>query len=175
MSKKVEGVYPTLEGARQAIERLKNQGYSRNEITVVANAEVRKQLTKKEKTDIHTEEIETEQTTTPIEKKDAEDSLWDSIKDFFTMDDSNEDSDLLHKEDPAYEYKDQIDQGQLVIVVDEGTDQTNGRPMTNTQPNTVGPEGTRSYEEEQALGSKDNKPKDHELSTDELDNYERHQ
>ena len=112
---------------------------------------------------------------THAEKTDSEDSLWDSIKDFFTIDDSNEDAELTHEEDPAYEYKEQIDQGQLVVVVDERVDQTNRSSMTNTQPNTIGPDGTRSYEEEQALGSKDDKQKDHELSTDELDNYERHQ
>ncbi|HIZ70465.1 MAG TPA: general stress protein [Candidatus Atopostipes pullistercoris] len=174
MSKKVEGVYPTLDGAMKAIERLKKQGYSREEITLVANEGTRKQLTKDEKTDIHTEQLDTEQMT-HAEKTDSEDSLWDSIKDFFTIDDSNEDAELTHEEDPAYEYKEQIDQGQLVVVVDERVDQTNRSSMTNTQPNTIGPDGTRSYEEEQALGSKDDKQKDHELSTDELDNYERHQ
>lgn len=175
MDKKVEGVYPTLEGAMQAIKRLKKQGYSRDEITLVAKAEVRKQLTKNEKANVHTEEIDMEKTSIHAEKKDSEDSLWDSIKDFFTMDDPDQDTDRMHEEDPAYEYKDQIEQGQLVILIDERMDQTNKRSMMNTQPNTIGPDGTRSYEEEQALSFKDDRQKDHELSTDELDNYERHQ
>ena len=175
MDKKVEGVYPTLEGAVQAIERLKKQGYSREDITLVVNEKIREELTKNEKTEIQTEEIETNHPMTDANKKDSKDSLWETIKDFFIIDDSDDKTEHMHEENPAYEYKEQIDQGQLVVVVNERLDQNNKRSVTNPQPNTIGPDGTRSYEEEQALGSKDDKKKDHELSTDDLDNYERHQ
>lgn len=173
MDRRVEGVYPTVDEASEAINRLRKQGYSRDDITLVANAEVRDKFRRSGSSEVDTEEIGTNHSTDHAEDNDH--SLWDSIKDFFTFDDSNDDPDYPTENDPVTQYSDVISQGQIAVLVNEQTDSTEKKSITNTQPNTIGPDGTRSYEDEQTLGSRDEYLKDQELSRDELDDYERRQ
>lgn|SRR5699024_355045 len=173
MNRRVEGVYNTVDEASEAVNRLRKQGYSRDDITLVANAEVRDKFAREIDSEVDTEEMDTNHSTSHAEDNDH--SLWDSIKDFFTFDDSNDDPDYTTENDPLNKYRDAIKQGQIAVLVDEQTNTLEKKSITNTQPNTVGPDGTRSYEDEQTLGSRDEYLKDQELSRDELDDYERRQ
>lgn len=182
MDKRVEGVYPKVEEALQAIDRLRNQGYAHDEIILVANEEVREDLSSNVYADVSQQDIDEN------DPKDDDQSFWDSIKDVFTTDDSYEDEkfddpNYITEDDPIYEYKDLISKGHVAILIRGEVDATahpasevaDRTTTANTQPNTIGPDGTRSYEDEQTLGSNDEYLKDPEMTTDELEDYERRQ
>jgi len=118
-NKRVEGVYPNVEEAMRAVERLKNQGYTRGDITIVANEEVRGSLTSNVDAEVTTQDNDMSRS------EDDDHSFWDSVKDFFTMDDSYENYDAPDYDqanDPVYEYRGAISQGEVVVLVNEDAD-----------------------------------------------------
>ena len=157
MSNKVEGVYETIDEALRAVDRLRVEGYARNDIQVITNDETRNRVDSNYKDNITPADEELDQT-------EDDQSFWDKIKDAFTMSGPDyEDNNSLTT------YKDDIEQGQLVVLVNE-----NNENMATTQPNTIGPDGVRDHETEQKVDSMGERPKtDHELTTDELEDYEK--
>lgn len=137
MTNKVEGVYPTVEDATIAINRLKDEGYSREDITLVANPETRDKL-----------KVEVDLEVTDLDR---------------------------YENAPVHDFRDAVLQGGVAVLLsEEATGPSDPSRQANVQPNTVGPEGTRDYEEEQAVDSQGSQPrKDHELTTDELESYEK--
>jgi len=175
MTQSVEGVYPNVDKALQAVDLLRGQGYERDEITLVANEEVRRTFPSDVDTDVKT------QTDDPKHSEEDDRSFWESIKDAFTVDDSYDasrydDPNYDSTDDLLYEHREEISQGHIVLLVGED-DSIDGPSMEpDTQPNTVGPDGTRDYEDEQEVDSKEGYPrKDRELTQDELQDYGRKQ
>lgn len=139
MTNKVEGVYPNIEEAVTAIERLKKENYAPEEMTIVANKETREQL--KAQVDVEV-------------------------------------TNLDHYENaPVNDFKEAVLRGDVAVLLsEEATGLSSANVQANVQPNTVGPEGTRNYEEEQIVDSQGSHPKkDPELTTDELEEYEKKQ
>lgn len=160
MNNKVEGVYTTVDEALRAVDRLRIEGYARNDIKIIANDETRNRVDSNVQENISPADEEFDNT----EEEDK--SFWDAIKDAFTM--SGPDYEDI---DPLNAYKDNIDQGQVVVLVNESNSNEN---YAETQPNTIGPDGVRDPETEQKVDSMGEHPRvDHELTTDELENYEK--
>lgn len=130
---RVEGVYNNVDEAMRAVEALRDRGYPRENITIVANEEVR---------DSFPWNVDAEVTTRNTDTTDSGDndrSFWDSIKDAFTTDDSYSDSnydnpDYDGENDPVYEYRDDINQGSIVVLVREGADVEGATTKTATTP-----------------------------------------
>ncbi|MEY8292330.1 hypothetical protein AAK882_06745 [Carnobacteriaceae bacterium 52-44] len=194
MNKRVEGIYPNVEEALQAVDRLRDQGYTRDAITLVANEEIQGRFSSNVDANITTEDRSMdrvdEETTSQVtdthtndnrsmdraDNSEEDKSFWDSVKDAFTFDNSSaDDSDYIAEEDPVYEYRDVISQGQVAVLISGDPEATDLTSKANIQPNTIGPDGVRTAEEEQNLGSRDEYLKDPEMTTDELDDYERRQ
>ena len=203
MGERVEGVYSTLEEALRAVDRLREQGHSRENIRVIANEDVRNRFSKEVDMDVTSEDLSmdrTEETTTSQmrethaddersmdridegqrETSDEDKSIWDYIKDAFTMDDSYDDPDYGTDDDPVNEYRDRINQGDVVVLVNDNNDTdvniTEDTTQANTQPNSIGPEGTRAPEDDLSAESREEEvKKDHELRRHEMDDYERKQ
>ena len=118
-NKRVEGSYVRVEDAMRAVQRLKDEGYSSSDITVVANATVRDSIPY-----TMDAEVSTDVDTRGNDREDTR-SMWEKIKDAFTMDeyetdrrdqmDYNPDTDFLSG------YRDEIEQGNVVVVVEEDT------------------------------------------------------
>lgn len=201
MRERVEGVYSTVDEALRAVDRLREQGYARDDIRVIANKDVRDNFSKDIDMDVTSEDLSmdrTDETTSsqvrethtnehssmdrvdegPSETSDDDKSIWESIKDAFTMDDSYDDPDYGTDDDPVNEYRDRINQGEVVVIVNDNSDMNiaKGTTQANIQPNSVGPEGTRAPEDELTAESREEElKKDHELRRHELDDYERKQ
>lgn len=131
MSKFVEGSYLSIEEAQKAIDVLVSRGYAENDITLVTNPSVRNSISMD--TDV---EVSTEYDgATDNGATDNEDdrSMWDKIKDVFTVDTYDETSydspDYNREDDVLYNYKDDIDNGNIIVLVDGdpnmGTDNVN--------------------------------------------------
>lgn len=103
-TRRVEGIYPTIDEALRAVNRLRDEGYPRNNITLVANEDIRNAFT----SDLNTESID---------EADDNHSLWDKIKDAFTTDDSYDDPDYDVENDPLDAYRSEIREGQVAILV----------------------------------------------------------
>src|SRR5690625_3600393 len=87
MERRVEGIYPNVEEALRAVDRLREQGYSRENITLVANDEVRRTFGSDVDADVSTQDIDQDRSMDRVDEGDEDRSVWESIKDFFTMDD----------------------------------------------------------------------------------------
>ena len=119
MVKRVEGVYPSVEEALRAVERLRDEGYSRNNITLVANEDVRTRLSAEVEADVTTQKGD--ETRTDEDNK----SFWESVKDAFTTDDSYDESNYDDpnydaENDPVYDYRESISEGHVAVLVSGG-------------------------------------------------------
>lgn len=157
MSKKVEGVYDTIDEALRAVDRLRIEGYARKDIQVVANDDTRNQVDSNYKENITPADEE-------FEHGEEDESLWDKIKDAFTM--SSPDYEDINSLEA---HKDEIEKGKVVVLLDKYSEN-----RATTEPNTIGPDGIRDSETEQKVDSTGERPiNDHELTTDELEDYEK--
>lgn len=123
MSRRVEGVYTTIDEALAAVEHLRAQGYGASAITLVANAEVRSALPYAGGANV------TPETNGTDERGEDTRSFWEKVKDAFTWGDQ-EDSSL--RIDSGYEaaveapgaYQEEIERGNIVILVEEAAPAT---------------------------------------------------
>lgn len=145
MERRVEGIYPNVEEALRAVDRLREQGYSRENITLVANDEVRRTFGSDVDADVSTQDIDQDRSMDRVDEGDEDRSVWESIKDFFTMDDTYDDPNYDVENDPLYAHRSVITQGEIAVLVtgeptmDVGMDRTDttdtmdmGTPVTDT-------------------------------------------
>lgn len=67
-------------------------------------------------------------------------------------------------------HQEDIEKGKVVVLLDKYSEN-----RATTEPNTIGPDGVRNPETEQKAESLGERPmiNDHELTTDELEDYEK--
>lgn len=117
MSKRLEGTYVSIDEAMMAVERLRDQGYGRNDIHVVADRSVRDSIPFTMDAEISA--------TDEARKGEAEDerSLWEKIKDAFTFNEYSEetyqDPTTNNSDDPLQEYRNDLAAGKVVVLVEE--------------------------------------------------------
>lgn len=112
----VVGSYENQDEAASIINRLKEDGYQREDITLYGNS-----------TDVDVETDNVGQTTNDQEE---DRSFWDKVKDAFSTDSYDyetnaEDPDYNQEDDVLYPYRDDITSGKTVIVVDNYRGDTN--------------------------------------------------
>lgn len=158
MSKKVDGVYDTIDEALRAVDRLRMEGYARKDIQVVANEETRNRVDANYQENITSVDEE-------LDQAEEGETLWDKIKDAFTM--SGPDYEDIHSLEA---HKEDIERGKVIVLLDKYSEN-----RATTEPNTIGPDGVRNPDEEHKVESLGERPmiNDHELTTDELEDYEK--
>ena len=106
--KKLYGSYLSTMEARRAVDELLTQGYSRDEIKVVSNNDLGRDLNYMQD---------------DIEKDDK--NLWEKIKDAFTFDEYNDDywEGNLDKDEKLVleKYKTNLQAGETIVLVEEGS------------------------------------------------------
>ena len=119
MNKRVEGSYDRVDDAIAAVDRLRNQGYNRNSITLVANQRVKETIPFMTDAEVTTD-MDTDITDTT---RDDDRSIWEKIKDAFTMDDYDttnyHDSNYDSSNDPLHNYRDDINKGNILVLIDD--------------------------------------------------------
>ena len=139
--KKVEGIYSNVK-MPCAVDRLREKGYTHDNITVVANEEVRNRLSTNVDAQVTTEDTKDHSSMDRVDREDNDDrSLWESIKDFFTMDDSYDEStfdrpDYDADNDPLYANREAIRRGEIVVLVTGEPDSHQGMDHTDTDVTT---------------------------------------
>ena len=118
MGKFVKGSYATVEEANQAIEELTKQGYDRTLLTLVSNKDAYDRFSGAADAQINTEHA------------DSDESMWDKIKDVFSSDDSGYEAD----EDVLEPYQDDIDEGKIVLLVDDFSTEAGATDFSNSTP-----------------------------------------
>src|SRR5699024_527601 len=98
MNRRVEGIYTNVDDAMNAVNRLHEEGYGRDDIKVVANATVRETMPFTMDAEV------TSDTDTGGMADDDNRSLWDKIKDAFTVDEY--DATQYDEEDTIRQYHD---------------------------------------------------------------------
>lgn len=129
MTRRVEGVYPTVDDALRAVDRLTDEGYSRDNIILVANEDVRNTFT----ANLNIEGMDEARLTKTEEDK----SLWDSIKDLFTSDDFYDDPNYDVDNNPLFAHREKIKSGEIAVVVSD-------KP-TNHNTDTIAPDVDDPY------------------------------
>lgn len=170
MDKRVEGVYPNIEEALRAVDRLRMKDHARNDITIVANEDVRNHASSNVQENITTQEEQTDHS-------DNDGSMWERIKDFFTPDDSS-DYDYGNEDDPLYLYRDSIKEGKVVVLINKDLSSASDHDMhsevVEEQPNILGSKPS-SKDGDVKGPDLDHSNVDKELRTYEMDDYERRQ
>lgn len=118
MGKFVKGSYATVEEANQAIEELTKQGYDRTLLTLVSNKDAYDRFSETADAQINTEHA------------DSDESMWDKIKDVFSSDDSGYEAD----EDVLEPYQDDMDDGKLILLVDDFSSEAGATDFSNSTP-----------------------------------------
>ena len=120
MSKFVEGSYLSIEEAQKAIDVLVSQGYAERDITLVTNPSVKDSISLNTDVEVTTDYADTDKGTS---NSGDDKSMWDKIKDAFTVDTYDESSydspDYNRDEDVLYNYKDDIDNGNVIVLVED--------------------------------------------------------
>lgn len=111
MSKQVIGVYETAEEAVVTVENLRSRGYSKSDITLAANEDVRQTIPYG-----YEDNIEAANATSATSDTQNQ-SFWDRVKDAFTFEDSETDE-VNSEEHPLAGYEDQLNRGYIAVLVD---------------------------------------------------------
>lgn len=114
MNTKVEGVYGSIEEVNRKVEGLLDRGLPQHTIIVVVNEEIGKQI----QGNINA----TVSVRGKTKSASSGGSRWESIKNVFKSDDSEEDEVITYNKDndPAFEYQDDIKQGKIVVLLRQG-------------------------------------------------------
>jgi uncharacterized protein (TIGR02271 family) len=111
MEKHIIGAYDSTNEAAAVVEQLSRKGYSPEEIMVVSNREHLESL--ESKTGLQVEHDRSEQN---------DQSMWDKIKDAFTLDEENHSENRLSKyglsDNEASRYQSKLDDGKILIAVE---------------------------------------------------------
>lgn len=119
-NKKVIGSYATREEALNVVDRLKDKGFQKQNIILYSNKDTASTMSDHEAVDVVADN--TDVTASPG-KEDDNKSMWDKIKDAFTddtyeYDESTRDNNYNQDNDILYPYRDDIRNGNIVVVVD---------------------------------------------------------
>jgi hypothetical protein len=114
MAKSIVGVYETPEETMNAIEGLTSRGYDTDDIAVITN---------RRDADYLEERTGAEVTNADVRDNDHNESFWDKLKDYFTMNDeydrSNQISNINIPEDELNSYTTELNDGKFILAVDE--------------------------------------------------------
>lgn len=153
MGKIIEGSYKNQTEALQAIQRLREQGYQKKDIFLVANAEVRNSLPSATEA-----EVKAEGALSTVGEDDR--SLWEKIKDAFSIDEYETRN---YEDEPLYAYKNDLDQGKFVVMINEKGSGVDEQIVNDQMNDTPYPD---SIDRENVLG--DNRDSDLADSMDEV-------
>lgn len=119
MSKMVKGIYTNAQEILNAINQLKTEGYTANEITVVTGQDKNPELK-----DLKAAKVSTADAT----KEDDDESVWEKIKETFTVDRYEKGNPAANplaeygvSDDVAsdLDYKSELEDGKILIIVDD--------------------------------------------------------
>lgn len=118
MTKVLEGIYSTPWEAIGAINRLKDEGYRQSDISLIANPDVHGNF-------LNSMQIDTTLNSQALDKLDEDHrSLWEKIKDAFTLDDPYDEEIYSNPEYDSVSsllsrYQDDIKRGSIAVLVEE--------------------------------------------------------
>lgn len=118
MGKFVKGSYANIDEANQAVEELTKQGYDRSLLTLITNKDAYDKYSNQANTAVNAEHADTDE------------SAWDKIKDFFTNNDVGYEAD----EEVLEPYQDDIDNGNIVLLVDDFSTESGATDFSNSTP-----------------------------------------
>lgn len=111
----VKGSYDTPEEAFAAVQSLQAEGYRAEDIRLVSNLTIRDTLM---------DQTDAKFTTTEdygnVDAHEDDESMWDKIKDFFSVDTDYGKEKTDPQDDPLVNYRKDIEAGKIVLIV-EGT------------------------------------------------------
>ena len=113
MVKSVIGSYSSETAALQKVDQLLSEGSLKDSITLVTNAKISQSIRNQTDIDVFV----------PPSKSTTENSLGDKIKTVFSSgtDEDTKLYSLKHREDSFSDYKDAIEQGNIVVLLDDET------------------------------------------------------
>lgn len=121
MAKFVKGSYATIDEANAAVEELITQGHDRSLLTLITNEETYAKYSDAAHTAVDTEHA------------DDDKSAWEKVKDVFS-DASNTDLGYEADEEVLAPYQDDIDNGKIVLLVDDFSSEAGATDFSNSTP-----------------------------------------
>lgn len=111
----VIGSYRTEDEAIRVIKRLLNEDYLKDEVTIFTNSNVADTLNNPEKIDVAKPDLSGND-----EDGKNDQSFWQALKDAFKVRDHDyyEDPNYTAEDDLLHDYRDDLERGNIVVVVD---------------------------------------------------------
>lgn len=129
----VEGSYVSSEEAFLAVDRLQKEGYKKDDIRLISNTATKNTFMNQPGMDVTTESNISQ--TTEQDMVDNR-SMWEKIKDAFSAEDYDENDSVHSKDDVLLDYRDDIANGNIIVLVEGDPSK---RPMA-TEQNTLNPD-----------------------------------
>lgn len=132
MSKMVKGIYTNAQEALDEINKLRAEGYSPSEITVVTGQGKNPDLTNLDKARVSTEDA--------TKKENDDESIWETMKNMFTIGDYKKgepsDNPLAEYGVPDgvandLNYRKELEDGKILIIIDDKKELHNDTTMNN--------------------------------------------
>jgi hypothetical protein len=118
MAKSIVGVYNTLEETVRAIDDLRNRGYPTSQISVITNRDDSNYLDDWTAASVE----QPENTMNTSNTNSHSESMWEKIKDFFSMDHHNPKGRLTNMDLPENElntYQNDLEEGKYLLALDK--------------------------------------------------------
>lgn len=116
----IKGSYDTPQEALNAVRTLEAEGYQAHDIRLVSNSTIRDTFQNKTNAEFTASEDYVDGDLDVDERVDHEEdeSIWEKIKDFFTVDEDYDRERTDPQDDPLVNYRKDIEAGKIVVVVE---------------------------------------------------------
>lgn len=116
----IKGSYDTPQEALDAVRALEAEGYQAHDIRLVSNATIRDIYKNKTNAKFTASEDYVDGDLAVDERVDHEEdeSIWEKIKDFFTVDEDYDRERTDPQDDPLVNYRKDIEAGKIVVIVE---------------------------------------------------------
>lgn len=128
MKRQVVGSYARPQEAVDAVKKLQEEGYQKEDITLISSTESRNSISNTTDVEVSTDEAVTGETAKDNDKDDR--SIWQKIKESFSTKDYDDNVSTSSDDDPLYSYQEDLANGNIIVMVNGEKKGTGGSGIT---------------------------------------------
>ena len=145
MKRQVVGSYARPQDAVDAVKKLQEEGYQKEDISLISSTEARNSISNTTDVEVTTDEAVTGRAANVTKDTDTDDrSMWEKIKGTFSTNDYDDKVSTSSDDDPLYSYQQDLANGNIIVMVSGEKKETrrsekssNGGMTTPLDPNPM--------------------------------------
>lgn len=115
MKRQVVGSYTRPQDAVDAVKKLQEEGYQKEDITLISSSEARNSISNTTDVEVSTDEAVTGKAAKSNDTDDR--SIWEKVKGSFSINDSDDRVSTRSDDDPLYSYQQDLANGNIIVMV----------------------------------------------------------